>query len=199
VARLVSNVSRLAAGAVVLLGLSWCYPLVLRGMGGFLVNSDDPAKADIVVVLAGDSNGNRVLKAAELVRQGFAPRALVSGPYMHYQNHESELAIPFAVKHGYPAEYFVPFPNYVTSTRAESRVIVRYLRYMGIRRYLLVTSDYHTRRAGKLFRKAGPDLEVRVIAAPDADFRADGWWKTRQGRKQFFFEWAKTVGEVLEL
>ena len=168
-------------------------------MGGFLVNSDDPAKADIVVVLAGDYNGNRVLKAAELVRQGFAPRVLVSGPSLYLQSHESEFAIPFALKRGYPAEYFVPFPNYVTSTRAESRVIVRYLRYMGIRRYLLVTSDYHTRRAGKLFRKAGPDLEVRVIAAPDADFHADGWWKTRQGRKQFFFEWAKTVGELLEL
>ena len=198
-ARLASSVSLLAAGAVVLLGFWGLYPVVLSGMASFLVKAEDPAKADIVVVLAGDSNGNRVLKAAELVRKGFAPRALVSGPYMHYHNHESELAIPFAVKHGYPAEYFVPFPNYVTSTRAESRAVVKYLRYMAIRRYLLVTSDYHTRRAGKLFRKAGPDLEVRVIAAPDADFRADGWWKTRQGRKQFFFEWAKTVGELLEL
>jgi uncharacterized SAM-binding protein YcdF (DUF218 family) len=56
-----------------------------------------------------------------------------------------------------------------------------------------VTSNYHTRRAGRIFRSKAPDLEIHMIAAPDRDFTPDGWWKTRQGQKVFLDEWIKTV------
>ncbi|HZS49773.1 MAG TPA: hypothetical protein VFA54_02855, partial [Bryobacterales bacterium] len=54
--------------------------LWLREIGEFLVVSDAPQNADIAVVLAGDGFGRRILKAAELVRQGYVPRVLVDGP-----------------------------------------------------------------------------------------------------------------------
>jgi uncharacterized SAM-binding protein YcdF (DUF218 family) len=58
---------------------------------------------------------------------------------------------------------------------------------------LLVTSNYHTRRAANLFRAAAPDLTFIPIAAPDQDFSPDSWWRSRQGQKTFLMEWEKTV------
>ena len=47
----------------------------------------------------------------------------------------------------------------------------------------IVTSNYHTRRAGNIFRSKAHDLEFHIVAAPDRDFTPDGWWKNREGRK----------------
>jgi uncharacterized SAM-binding protein YcdF (DUF218 family) len=162
-------------------------------MGDFLVDAGPPVHADIAVVLAGDMWGHRILKAAQLVQEGFVPKVLVSGPSGNYGQYESDLAVAFAVRHGYPRDWFIPFPLEAASTDEEARIIVPELRRRGVRSLLLVTSDYHTRRAGRIYRRQAPDLKIRVVSAPDEYFRADGWWRTRQGRKQAFFEWSKTV------
>ena len=52
-----------------------------------------------------------------------------------------------------------------------------------------------TRRAGKIYRAAAPDLQFVVVAAPDISFTPDGWWHNRQGKKIAFNEWLKTVTE----
>ena len=166
---------------------------ILGAMGGALVAASPPEKADIAVVLAGDSTGNRILKAAELVRNGYAPLALISGPGDQYGYHECDLAIPFAVKHGYPESYFAHSENDAKSTRAEVAALATDLRHRGVHKVLLVTSNYHTRRAGKLFRQAAPELAVVVVAAPDKYFAPDGWWKDREGQKIFLSEWEKTI------
>lgn len=171
------------------------YAAILGAMGSYLVSAGPPRKSDIVVVLAGDGFGNRILKGAELVREGYAPKVLVSGPAGNYGFHENDLAIPFAVRAGYPESYFLPFPHDARSTQDEAQAIVPELRRMGDRDILLVTSDYHTRRAGKIFRSAAPDLQFHVVAAGDQFFTPDGWWKNREGRKVFAIEWMKTVSE----
>jgi uncharacterized SAM-binding protein YcdF (DUF218 family) len=168
---------------------------ILGAFGAFLVKAGPPQKADIALVLAGDSFGLRILKAAELVRDGYAPKVLVSGPAGLYGYYECDLAIPFAVNHGYPESYFLHFRHSARSTQQEAAESVPELRRLGAKSVLLVTSDFHTRRAGKIFRLAGPDLTWYVVAAPDHDFSASGWWRSREGRKVFMFEWMKTVSE----
>ncbi len=183
----------LPAAAAVLL---WAQRALLLGaLGGYLVSAGTPVKADGALVLAGDSAGQRITAAAELVRQGYAPAVFVSGPAGSWDYHESELAIEWAVKRGYPRSWFVALPHFATSTRDEALAVLPELRRRNVRRYLLVTSDFHTRRAARLFRSLGPDLEFVTIAAPDRYFSAAGWWHTREGRKTFLLEWLKTVTE----
>jgi uncharacterized SAM-binding protein YcdF (DUF218 family) len=170
-------------------------PVWLPFAGAVLEKSGPPHKADIAVVLAGDVWGDRVLEGAELARAGYVPKVLVSGPSL-YDTYECDLAIQFAVKHGYPESIFVRSLNPTTSTRAEAAAIVPVLRRMGVRSFILVTSDYHTRRAGRLFHAAAPDLEMYVVAAPDAQFRLGQWWKDREGRKTVLLEWSKTVATL---
>ena len=175
----------------------------LAALGRALVRNDGPAKADIVVVLAGDQFGHRIEKGAELVRAGYAPLVLVSGPGSFYGNYESDLAIAFIVRHGYPAEWFVPVTHCSRSTKEEAVVLLRELQRRNVHRFLLVTSDYHTGRAGRIFTAAERDIgytpEMRLVAAPDEFFRADSWWHSREGEKTAFNEWAKTLAWNLGL
>jgi uncharacterized SAM-binding protein YcdF (DUF218 family) len=186
------------AVACVLLAVVF-HTAILGALGAYLVSASPPEKADMVVVLAGDSSGNRILKAAELVRAGYAPRALVSGPAGTYGFYESDLAIPFAEKAGYPASYFLAFPNHSLSTRDEGEVILPELRRLGVHKFLLVTSDFHTHRAGQIYRALANDPRCVVVAAPDQYFSPDGWWKNREARKTFLFEWMKTVASWFKI
>ena len=190
----------LLAAVLVLAGF-FSRSLWLPVFGYALVRDDGPAKADIAVVLAGDTSGLRILKAAELVRQGYAPAALISGTASYYGVNECDMAIPFAVRHGYPAEWFIPFPGSAFSTREEAVDILAELRRRGVRSFLLVTSDFHTARAARIFRWAeragGGGPALRVIPAPDRSFRAGSWWRNRESQKIFFDEWCKTAATAV--
>ena len=182
----------LLAGLALLLCAIAAYPIWLAALGGYLVHAGPPVKADMIVVLAGDFSGNRIKVAGDLVRQGFAKQALVSGPAGAYGMYESDLAIQYAVRQGYPASYFVPLPNDSHSTVAEARVIIPVLRARHVHVVDIVTSNYHTRRAGSIYRSQAPDLDIHVVAAPDPAYTPDGWWKNRDARKTFLLEWMKT-------
>jgi uncharacterized SAM-binding protein YcdF (DUF218 family) len=187
----------LVLAAAAILGRSLWLPV----LGYALVHDDGPAKADIAVVLAGDYEGHRIEKAAELIREGYVPAALISGPPGFYGGHESDYAIAYAVRQGFPAEWFIALPHSALSTREEARVVLADLRRRNVRSFLLVTSDYHSARARRIFlaaeRAMGGGPAMRTVAAPDEFFRPDSWWRNREGQKALFFEWSKTVASVL--
>ena len=168
-------------------------------LGSILVNAQPPEKADIVVVIGGDLLGNRILKGAELVRQGYAPLVLASGSGSIYGHFESDLAVDFAEHHGYPAGLFVSFHEPALSTQEEARRVIAELRRRGVHRYLLVTSDYHTARAGRIFRREGSGLEMRTVAAPDPYWAGGRWWTNREGQKIWLYETMKTIGNFFGL
>lgn len=169
------------------------YPLWLGWMGAFLVCQDGPEKAEMIVVLAGDQFGRRIGKACDLLREGYAPSVLVSGPCCYYGIVESDAAIEFAAKKGCLADHLISFPVKARNTVDEAAELTAELRRRGVRRFLVVTSDYHTRRAGNAFRRATNGASFRVVGAPDEYFTADGWWREREAQKVVFFEWSKTV------
>jgi uncharacterized SAM-binding protein YcdF (DUF218 family) len=175
--------------------------LWLGALGRALVEDDGPAKADAVVVLGGDVWGTRIETAARLVRSGYAPVVLISGEPVAYGVNEADLAIPYIVGKGYPAEWFVALRNEGMSTVAESFVLLRELRRRQVRSLILVTSDFHTARAARTYRAAGRALgyrvEMHVVPAPDRYFSAGAWWRNREGRKTALGEWEKTIAFAL--
>jgi uncharacterized SAM-binding protein YcdF (DUF218 family) len=186
----------LFAAILILLALSTrAYSFAV--LGRYLIHDEAPSSADMIVVLAGDYFGNRIVTAGDMVRRGLAPKALVSGPGDVYGLRESDLAIAFAVRHGFPESYFLPFPNDSKSTAEEADAVIPELRKLHAHRIEIVTSNFHTRRAGNIYRSRASDLEFHVVAAPDPYFSPDGWWKNREGRKTFLVEWEKTVATWL--
>lgn len=188
------------AGALCLLVLAiWLVRVPLFTLAGrALVRNDEPKRADAILVLGGDDFGTRIIKAAQLAQQGYSAYVLVSGP-PDLLGHDSDGTIEFAKRNGYPVSLFRPvwLPPGTDSTRSEATFLGKYLRAHGIKHILLVTSNYHTRRAARLWRKQAPWIELTVIAAPDPSFTSDGWWKTRTGQKTCFLEWTKTIAAWL--
>jgi uncharacterized SAM-binding protein YcdF (DUF218 family) len=170
---------------------------ILWSLGAVLNNSEAPQKVDMIVVIGGDYHGNRILKAGELVRAGYAQKVLVSGAEDIYGHHESELAIDYAVRRGYRREDFVAFLYPALSTVDEAHADIGELRRLGVHKYLLVTSVYHTARATRIFRREGGELEMHPISAPERYWDNGRWWKNREGRKLWFYEAVKTIADYL--
>ena len=189
----------LLASGVVLLLLYLLRGPILGGVGAYLVQGDPPQKADVAVVLAGDGWGNRILAAAQLERDGYVPNVIVSGTDGAYGNYECELAIPFAIRHGYPESYFTHLEHHARSTLEEAQVLVPELRRRGYKRVVVVTSDYHTRRSKRIFQNTAPDLTIVMSAAPDKFFTPGGWWRVREAQKTVLTEYEKLVANWLGL
>ena len=167
---------------------------LLRAPALFLDVGQPPQRADAVLVLAGGWRGERVRKAGELIRQGYAPRAYLSGPKSFYGRSECEAEIPFAVENGFPAEWFECLPNDASSTREEARALLPELARRGVRRLLLVSVRTHLRRARRFFEAERPHgMEILYIGADDPAFRLEQWWKNREGRKAVVLEWIKIL------
>ena len=173
---------------------------LMAALGSALVEDDRLEKADVAVVLGGDDAGTRIVKAAQLAEAGYVPYVLVDGP-TKLIGLESDMTIEFARRKGFPDSLFrpLPLPEDVNYTRGEEEFLGKYLKVHHIRKILLITSNFHTRRAARLMRKENPWLQTVVVAAPDPSFTPDGWWKSRDGQKTFMLEWLKTAAAWLGL
>jgi uncharacterized SAM-binding protein YcdF (DUF218 family) len=169
---------------------------VLAFLGNLLVSGASPRSADLILVLGGDFWGPRVLKGADLAVAGYAPLALISG--VPYQGRpEGEAAIDFLVARGYPRRLFQSFEHFSRSTIGEALALRPELERRGVHRVLLVTSAYHSRRAGIVFRLFCPGIQFVTIGAPDEHYRPDVWWEDAVSRRLFFSEWGKIFGTIL--
>jgi len=169
---------------------------LLTSLGAFLIDSQPPQQADLILVLGGDFWGPRVLTAAELARIGYAPIALISGP-PYGDRPEGVLAVEFLVQKGYPRELFRIFAHHANSTLAEANALRGELARRKVKRVLLVTSSYHSRRAAIVLTLFCPGVRFISIPAPDSHYHVDEWWNDESSSQLFFSEWSKILGSVL--
>ncbi len=179
---------------LVILGIRW--KSTLSGIGHILIQRDQPEHADLILVLGGDFWGPRVLKAAELGVQGYAPVVLLSSP-PYAGRPEGELTIPFLKERGYPPELFQVFAHNAASTIAEAIALRDELSRRKAKRIILVTAAYHSRRAYIVFRLFCPGIQFLSVPAQDPYYVADAWWTTAVSRDLFFSEVTKMLGSVL--
>jgi uncharacterized SAM-binding protein YcdF (DUF218 family) len=136
------------------------------------------------------------LKAVELSKRGYAPRVLISGaPYRGRP--EGEFAIAFLANQGVATDAFESFGHYARSTIEEAIALRPELEHRRIKRVILVTSSFHSRRALLVFRLVCPGIEFISVPAPDEHYEPDRWWQDESSRKLFFSEWGKIVGSLL--
>ncbi len=177
--------------------------LLLRTFGRWWVIDEPPVKSQAIVVLGGDSaTGARVQYAVQLYRQGWAPKLVFSGELFRIDFCENALMQTQAIHAGISPEAIVLAPcGAYTSTLTETLALRSFLTEDKINRIILVTSNFHTRRARRIARavleRAG--FVVRISAAPDERFPVDRWWQQREGQKQMVLELLKSVQAWREL
>lgn len=179
--------------------------LVRRPLLRFTAESwiiEDPLdKADALIVL-GDDNfyADRATRGAQLFREGKAPLIVASGRRLRPNAGIAELMEHDLVERGVPRDKIVRFVHDADSTLEEARAVARLVKERKWRSVIVVTSNFHTRRARYIFQRVFPQgMEVRVASARDGDFDPEHWWEKRKSIKELTREFAGMLVTVWEL
>jgi uncharacterized SAM-binding protein YcdF (DUF218 family) len=165
------------------------HPL-MRFAGEFWVLDEPAGHADVIVVLGDDNySGDRAAHAADLYRSGVAPQVVASGRLLRPYAGMAEIMEHDLESRSVPATSLVKFAHRAANTRDEAEALSGLLASRGWKRVVIVTSNYHARRARFICgRVLGPGVTVHVSAALDSEFDPSHWWESRLGRKLFFGE-----------
>jgi hypothetical protein len=169
--------------------------LFLFSTSGHFLIINRPQHADAIVVLAGETDRRPAL-GLQLLQQGYAPRMILDVPANAKIYDETMLQIAQQYVRELPqpqAQSVIICPIYGLSTKAESHDVSECLKTLGVHSILVVTSDYHTRRALSTFHHELPGMQISVAAATDPQQFGGAWWKHRQWAKLNFDEWLRLV------
>ena len=178
-------------------------PYSMAWIAGRLVVADGLEPADAVVSLRGlpAQERTRIGEAARVVERRYAPILLVSVDSEPYYNQPvDELVEAYLRKEGFPQDKLRFCENHADNTREEAQFLLACLRELGAQDAIIVTSEYHTRRARSIFRRvfSGSGIAVRVHPAYDPAHWDPHWWRQRRWAKTFLMETAALAWSMIE-
>ena len=163
-----------------------------------------PHRADAVVVLeTGIDYEPRLIEAAKLVREGYASVVAVDGNRKTPVIRELEAAgftpaVPWDTNRKRVLSLLGVDDDQILSisvedaydTITEARGVAPVLKRAGYKKLLIVTSRFHTRRAGHIWRSQfGDDFDITTVAASKDPFDPDGWWHDGRQIRQLMAEY----------
>ncbi len=181
-------------------GVRWALPAVLvaamvlwgRFSGQWLI-VDRPEKSDVIIVLAGGRNDLRYYRGLQLLRSGYGQSMFVDAEtnvkYGETATQSTERFIQATA--GDLRERIRVCPVGVTSTKGETGSVRACVEPLHPRRLLLVTNDFHSRRALSVFRSRLPEYSWSVAAVSDDEEFGAQWWRKRAWAKTYLMEWQR--------
>lgn len=177
---------------ITLITILFALLLLSVSSGGFLV-VNDLERADVILVLAGETNRRPAL-GRQLLSQNYAPKMILDVPANNIVYDQNLIDIAKASVQKSPQRESVEIcPIIGLSTKAEVQDVARCLSQTGVHRILVVTSDYHTRRARSIFQHELRGYQVFVTPVSDPAQFGTSWWKNRQWAKMNFDEWVRLM------
>jgi len=160
--------------------------------GTYLV-VNQPQRSDVIVVLAGETD-RRPARALQLFDQGYARRIVLDVPSNAkiYDFTQIELAEKYVQSLPQSAVVSV-CPIDGLSTKEEAKDVATCLGREKFETVLIVTSDFHTRRALSVFRRELPQYRYSVAASFNEEQFGVRWWTHRQWAKIFVDEWLRLL------
>jgi uncharacterized SAM-binding protein YcdF (DUF218 family) len=169
---------------------------VCGAAAGWWLIRDNVQKSDAIVVLDGGMGDARYLKGLELLRNGYGKTLFLDArtDVREYGHTPAEWAATYIKETaGDLGDRVRVCPTSENGTRFEIKYVVKCLDSVGARSVLIVTSDYHTRRALSTAKKIAPGYGWTVAAAKyDPEFNWK-WWRQREWAKTFVGEWERLI------
>jgi len=163
---------------------------ILTGIANYLIINDRLQPADAIFLLNSEFD-TRPFRAAELYKQGLAPVIVIARTkdtpvvILGLMPNDTDISVGVMEKLGVPPEKIIilTVPGGVTSTFDEAAAFRQYIEANQVRRIVLVTSAFHTRRARWIFDKtlAGLPVTLQMAAVPYAGFDQTNWWQNEDG------------------
>jgi uncharacterized SAM-binding protein YcdF (DUF218 family) len=163
---------------------------------------DDPLEhADAILVLSDDNfYADRATRATQLYREGMAPLVVASGRRLRPYAGIAELMEHDLAERGVPKDKIVRMAHDADNTKDEAQALAQFSVERKWRSVIVVTSNYHTRRARYIFTRVFPaGIAVRVTGARDGDFDPEAWWQKRISIKKLTREVAGLAVAIWEL
>jgi uncharacterized SAM-binding protein YcdF (DUF218 family) len=167
--------------------------LAFRHAGPVLV-VNRPQRSDVILVLAGDNEDKRYWKAISLLRAGYAGQVLLDARIdtVSYGRTDAQMADDFVHRTTADLSGRVGVcPTTGDSTRLELLSASVCLDGANAVTVMLVTSDFHTRRALSIAQKCLPRYTWTAAATDEGLFSLRKWWTNRTVAKDVFMEWQK--------
>jgi uncharacterized SAM-binding protein YcdF (DUF218 family) len=184
---------------------------VFVNAGNWLVVEDELHKADAIVVLMG-SPGDRILESKDIYSNSYSNKIIFFEDYDPWRKELKAKGIilpndaikskSIALQLGIPDSVVTIVPGNANSTYDEAKTFLAYLnKNTEIESIILISSSYHMRRAGIIFRNelAQCNHKVKIILSPSkyTEFNAKNWYSDRQSRKIVVFEYIKLLNYYL--
>jgi uncharacterized SAM-binding protein YcdF (DUF218 family) len=180
-------------------------------LGTFLYAEDPLQKADVIFVLAG-TRMERPLEAADLYLKGWAPRIILTEEtpdagiaVLERRGFDlpsnAEIARDVMVRLGVPRTAIEILPAIHDSTAHEADTFFQTSVSRKWKRIIVVTSKFHTRRAGFAIRRSLKGTGTEVVMRGSTYDRADPhhWWRTRADVRWTALEAQKLIAYALGL
>lgn len=169
---------------------------ILSSIGWFLVVDEGSVNCDAVVVLnTGVEYYPRLMEAADLYKKGYVKTIVINGDRktdslrgleeMGFESccpwYEDTFRI-LELLGVLRTDIMAISAEDAYDTVSEAQLVGKELLQSGIKKIIVTTSKYHTRRAGLIWKRIYKnDLQITVIPAESDPFDPEGWW--RSGRQ----------------
>jgi len=169
----------------------WIFlPSFLQGVGNLLVYESDLKPSDVLVVLTGGGT-DRVERAVELFRTGYAPRILMTLPeilsgdaaYRDLYQTEKQMCEAVLNLHEIPPEcvFWSGRPYY--STYSEAVFLREWMSENGYRSAIVIPGYFQSGRAKWSMDHAFGStlLDIQIAPAREELYSVTEWWKNEEG------------------
>jgi uncharacterized SAM-binding protein YcdF (DUF218 family) len=163
---------------------------LLMQVARYLVIEDPLQNSDAIFLLNGDFN-RRPFHASELYRNGFARRIIIAraedspSVKLGVTQNTTDLSVQTLKKLGVPAGAIIELrpPGGVTSTYDEATALREYVVRSKPLNIILVTSEFHSRRASWTFHHVLDGTASRLMLSPvsDSKYTVTNWWRQEDG------------------
>ena len=173
---------------------------IFRLIGEGWVVEDTLERSDAILVLSDDNfYADRATRAAQIYRQGLGPVVVASGRRLRPYAGVAELIEHDLIERGVPKDKILRIAHDADNTREEAKMLAQLAKQKKWRSVILVTSNFHTRRARYIFANVFPqDIKIRITGARDGDFDPDRWWEQRVSVKELAGEMAAMLVAIWE-
>jgi hypothetical protein len=166
--------------------------LAFAARAGKILVVNDPQDSDALVVLAGETQYRPQL-GLRLLDQGYGRKLVIDVPAEQTIYAYTQMQLAENYFRSLPEAAAIRIcPIYGLSTKAESYDVGKCLT-SDERRILIVTSDYHTRRALSIFEHELKGRSFSVAGAHNPQEFGVDWWRHREWAKTCFDEWTKLL------
>ncbi len=175
--------------------------VVLWKSGRWLVHEDSFEKISWSVILAGESRDcERSDAALKLYQEGRIDTVVLSACRIFKNHYASEYMVDYMVTGGIPFRKVFEFRQDAFSTLEEAKLLIRQFRLQNLDTVLIITSNYHTARTSRIFRKLAQGYPVvLVFPAEYHTYDPEIWWSNRESMKYWLNEWLKTIYTFYEM